>query len=111
MKIKLTETKFKSLLRLALGLFRKAACLGAVILICSSASAENLFVSAYITTPSEILTDASFGAIVEFTWDGQQSIFARGLTQPGDVAFDSTGNLFLTDCNGCGTLHPALAIY
>ena len=52
MKTKVTETKFRFVRALAARLISTAACLGAVILICSSASAENLFVTAYINTPN-----------------------------------------------------------
>src|SRR5262249_27438503 len=107
---------------LAARLIGMAACLGAVVLICSGASAENLFVTAYINTPNspnvsadsesgDILDDGSFGAVAKFTWDGKQSIFARGLTAPADLAFDKAGNLFLTDCSNCLTPHPSLVIY
>ena len=122
MKTKVTEPKSRFVRALAARLIGMAACLGAVILICSSASAENLFVTAYINTPNspnmsadsesgDILNDASFGAIAKFTWDGQQSLFARGLTAPADLAFDNAGNLFFTDCSDCLTTHPSLIIY
>src|SRR5215510_9003006 len=88
MKTKPIETRFKSAIGRAGQLFSRAACLGAVILICSSASAQNLFVSG---------TDAHGGEIFKFTWDGRQSIFASGLYQPSDLAFDSAGNLFVVD--------------
>jgi sugar lactone lactonase YvrE len=88
MKTKLTETKFKSAIGSARQLFTRVACFGAVILICSSASAQNLFVSG---------RGAGGGEIFKFTWDGRQSIFASGLYKPGDVAFDSAGNLFFVD--------------
>jgi hypothetical protein len=39
--MKLTEIKFKSAIGIAMQLFSRAACLGALILICSSASAQN----------------------------------------------------------------------
>ena len=45
MKNKLMEAKFKSPLGVAGQLFSRVACLGAGILICSSALAQNLFVS------------------------------------------------------------------
>jgi hypothetical protein len=122
MKTKVTEPKSRFVRALAARLICTAACLGAVILICSSASAENLFVTAYINTPNspnvsadsesgDILTDASFGAVAKFTWDGKQSIFARGLTAPADLVFDNAGNLFLTDCSDCLTPHASLVIY
>src|SRR5262245_28497076 len=41
MKTKLTEIKFESAIGVARQLFSRAACLGALILICSSASAQN----------------------------------------------------------------------
>lgn len=78
MKTKLSKTK----------LFSRLACFGAVILICSSASAQSLFVSG---------RDGHGGKIFKFTWDGKQSIFASGLYQPSDLAFDSAGNLFVVD--------------
>ena len=80
------RTKSKSTLGLTCHLFSRALCLGAVILICSSAAAQNLFVSA---------RDDSGGKILKFTWDGVQSTFASGLRQPQGLAFDSAGNLFV----------------
>jgi len=90
MKIKLTESNFKSAIGRAAQLFSRVACLGAVILVCSSASAQNLFVSG---------RDAHGGEIYKFTWDGVQSIFASGFIRPLDVAFDSASNLFVVDYN------------
>jgi sugar lactone lactonase YvrE len=84
MKNKLTKSKSKSALHVAGHLFSRVVCLGAVILICSSASAQNLFVS----------SDAAGGNIYEFTPNGVRSTFASGLS--GDLAFDNTGNLFVT---------------
>src|SRR5206468_3027270 len=95
MKTKLTETEFKSAIRRAGQLLSKLAGLGAVILIYSSASAQNLCVSG---------RDASGGEIFKFTWDGGQSIFASGLYKPSDLAFDSAGNLFLAD-NSIGNIY------
>src|SRR5207244_4253186 len=94
MKTKLTKTKFKCASSLARQLFRSAACLGAVILICTSASAQNLFVSGSQPTKNCL---GGCGAIFKFTWDAGQSIFASGLTDPWDVAFDNAGNLFVVD--------------
>ena len=82
------KTKFKSSLGLTCRLFSRAVCFGAVILICSSAAAQNLFVSA---------RDDSGGKILKFTWDGVQSTRASGLLQPQGLAFDSAGNLFVSD--------------
>ena len=102
MKTKLTEPKFKSAIGLAARLFSRIACLGAVLLICSSASAQNLFVSG---------KDAGGGAIFKFTWDGRQSIFASELYKPGDMAFDSAGNLFFVDYVILGDGAGEAAIY
>ena len=85
MKKNLIETKFKSSPGVGGQLLSRAVCLGAVILICSSAPAQNLFVS---------VSDAGGGKIFEFTPDGVQSTFASGLN-PGGLAFDSAGNLFV----------------
>ena len=88
MKTKLIESKFKCAPGVARQLFSRIACLGVVILICVSASAQNLFVSG---------SDARGGEIFKFTWDGGQSIFASGLYKPWDMAFDSAGNLYVVD--------------
>lgn len=98
MKTKVTETKFKSAVGAARQLLSRVACLGAVILVCSSASAQNLFVSG---------RDAHGGEIYKFTWDGLQSVFASGLIRPLDVAFDSAGNLFVVDYNPLEQVGPA----
>ena len=84
MKNKQTETKFKSTPG-ARSSIHQDSCLGALILICSSAPAQNLFVS----------SDASGGNIYEFTPNGVRSTFASGLT--GALAFDKAGNLFVAD--------------
>ena len=57
-----------------------------VVFICSSAQAQNLFVS-----------DNSSGNIYEFTPDGTQSTFASGLCYPAGLAFNSAGNLFVAN--------------
>jgi sugar lactone lactonase YvrE len=87
MKTKLTEAKFRSAFGRA-GQFFSMVALGAAILTCSGASAQNMFVSG---------TDPRGGEIFKFSWDGKQSIFATGLNYPGDLAFDSAGNLFVVD--------------
>ena len=68
--------------------------MGAVILVCASASAQNLFVTGSVPPKN---CRGECGVIYKFTWDGGQSIFASGLTDPWDVAFDSAGNLFVVD--------------
>jgi sugar lactone lactonase YvrE len=87
MKTKVIEAKSKSALG-RVGQFFSMVALGAAILTCSSASAQNLFVSG---------RDARGGEIFKFTWDGAQSIYASGLYKPWDIAFDSAGNLFFVD--------------
>ncbi len=101
MKNKLTITKFNCVGRIIHKLFSGVACLGAVILICASASAQNLFVSG---------SDTRGGEIFKFSWDGGQSIFASGLTDPWDVAFDLAGNLYVVDYDRSG-LRGDAAIY
>jgi DNA-binding beta-propeller fold protein YncE len=98
MKTKLTETRFKSAIGRAGQLFSKLAGLGAVILICSSAAAQNLFVSG---------GDRGNGKIFEFTPDGVETTFTSGLNSPQDLAFDSEGNLFVVDSGAIYKFTPA----
>lgn len=72
MKTKQTETKFKCGFGRARQLFSRAAWVGAVISICSSASAQNLFVSGKSLPVSEGPGDG-YGTIFKFTWDGGQA--------------------------------------
>jgi DNA-binding beta-propeller fold protein YncE len=75
---------------LACQLFGRLVGLAAVILICSSAAAQNLFMSDGYSGISEDL-----GHIYKFTPTGASSAFASGLDGPEGVAFDSAGNLFM----------------
>ena len=90
MKNKQTETKFKSTLGMAGGLFSRLACLGGLILICSSASAQDLFVSDGYGG-----IEHNLGHIYKFPPNGVPSTFASGLNGPGVLAFDRVGNLFV----------------
>src|SRR6476620_381404 len=90
MKNKQTETKFKSAPGLARHLFGKVVCLGAVILLCSSAAAQNLFMSDGYSGISHTL-----GHIYKFTSNGASRTFAGRLDGPEGLAFDSAGNLFV----------------
>jgi sugar lactone lactonase YvrE len=83
MRDKLAKTKFKSVLGGTGPLFNRLVGLAAVVLICSSARAQNLFVAD--------------GNIYEFTSNGVRSTFASGFTGPSSLAFDRTGNLFVAD--------------
>ncbi len=91
MKNRQTETKFKSVLAFAGYLFSRVVCLGAIILICSSAPAQNLFVG-----------DGSSNNIYEFTPTGVRSTFASGIS--GALAFDKSGNLFAA-AGGSGAIY------
>jgi len=88
MKNKLTDTKVEFPHGVTGQLFTTLGCLGAVVLICSSGLAQNLFVG-----------DGGGSRILKFTWDGVQSIFASGLT-PLALACDGSGNLFVADYGG-----------
>jgi len=101
MKTKLIEAKFRSALG-RVGRFLSMVAFGAAILTCSTASAQNLFVSG---------RDANGGEIFKFTWDGVQSIFASGLYKPWNMAFDSAGNLFVVDYEILGDLVANAAIF
>jgi sugar lactone lactonase YvrE len=78
--------------------------LAAAILTCANASAQNMFVSG--TMPPKNCWGGC-GVVYQFTWDGGQSIFAAGLTDPLDVAFDSAGNLFVVGYDRSGFLGDA----
>jgi len=93
MKTKQTETKFKSAPGLACYLFGRVLCLGAVILIYSSASAQNLFVS----VSGQAWGNPGRGSIYKFTPNGARTTFAVGLNYPQGLAFDRAGNLFVAD--------------
>ena len=95
MKAKLTQGKFRFALGRVGQLFSLVVWLGAVILICSSASAQNMFVSG---------TDAGGGEVFKFPLAGPETIFATGLVDPWDLAFDRAGNLFVVDSQ-CGELY------
>jgi hypothetical protein len=64
-----------------------------VMLIASSAQAQNLFVS-----------DMNSGNIYEFAPNGTRSTFASGLNGPQFMACDSAGNLFEAD-EGSGNIY------
>ena len=52
-----------------------------------------------ISAPAQNLFEADYGtgSINEFTPSGMESTFASGLTDPGPIAFDSTGDLFVAE--------------
>src|SRR5215469_8402302 len=102
MKTKLTETKFKSAIGVAGWLVSRIACLGAVILTCTSASAQNLFVSEYNFANRNCSEEGDCGDILKFMWDETRSIFASNLMSPADLAFDSRGNLFVVAAQPTG---------
>src|SRR5438552_3284745 len=104
MKNKQTETNFKSALRVARHLFSGAVCSAAVILICSSAAAQNLFMSDGYSGISHTL-----GNIYKFTPNGASSTFASGLDGPEGLAFDSAGILFASFPGNIYKFDPAVA--
>src|SRR6266496_3589030 len=125
MKNKLTETKLRSGIGLTRHLIGGVLCLAAISLICSSASAQNLFavdpangnideftpngvrstfasgsiypVGLAFDKAGNLFADAGSGAVYKFTPTGARTTFASGLFDPGALAFDSAGNLFVVD--------------
>jgi hypothetical protein len=87
------KTKFKSTLRAARDSFSGAVFAGVVLLITSSAQAQNLFVG-----------DAS-GNIYEYTPGGARSTFASGLNGPWGLAFNSAGDLFVVEGGYSGNIY------
>jgi sugar lactone lactonase YvrE len=81
------KAKYKSLIHVAGHSLGGAVCAGAILLIASSVEAQNLFV----TTGTNV---------IEITPGGVQSTFATGFVQPTALAFDTAGNLYLSDCAG-----------
>jgi hypothetical protein len=95
MKTKFTLTKFNPALRLTRQLFSTLVCLGAIILICSTASARDLFMSDGYSG-----IDRDLGHIYKIGPNGVPSTFASGLNGPLGLAFDSAGNLFVASFGG-----------
>ena len=96
MKNKQTETKSRSGFGLTRHLISVVLCLAVISLICSGASAQNLFVS-------DFDFQGNYGIIDEFTPNGVRSTFASGLNDPSGLAFDQAGNLFVADA-GSGAI-------
>jgi glucose/arabinose dehydrogenase len=84
----------KTIINATFNSFGVVACAGAVLLITSDAQAQNLFVSAGLNGST----------ITEIAPSGAQSAFASGLSDPRGLAFDSAGNLFVSD-GGSGNIY------
>jgi len=85
------KAKINSFLRAVCHPIVTVACAGVVLLIASSALAQNLFVA-----------EAGNNNITEITPSGVKSTFATGLNYPDGLAFNSAGDLFVAN----GTLSP-----
>ena len=84
-------------------IFCRAACLGAIILIYSSAAAQNLFVS----VSGASWGNSGRGRIDKLTPNGARTTFAVGLNYPWGLAFDRAGNLFVPDGGAIYKFTPA----
>jgi len=69
------------------------------LLLTARVQAQNLFVAGMGSTSSQ-----SSGYITEITPGGVQSVFASGLDDPRGLAFDNTGDLFVSDY-GSGAIY------
>ena len=96
MKNKQTETKSRCGFCLTRHLIGGVMCLAVISLICSRASAQNLFA-----------VDLNNGNIDEFTPNGVRSTIAFGLNYPAGLAFDQAGNLFVADGGAIDKFTPA----
>ena len=83
------KTYFKFNIQARSQSFGVAVCGCVVLLVTTSAPAQNLFVGGGYDN-----------SIHEFTPGGAESTFATGLNGAGGLAFDSAGNLFATDGAG-----------
>ena len=81
--------EFKPLFQITCHSFRVVVRSVATLLILSSAQAQNLFES-----------DDQSGNIYEFTPDGVRSTFASGISLPAALAFNSSGDLFVSSSPG-----------
>ena len=90
MKNKQTERKSRSGFGLTRHLIGGVLCLAVISLICSSASAQNLFVSDGYSG-----IEHNLGHIYKIPPNGVRSTFASGLNGPSGLAFDRVGNLFV----------------
>jgi sugar lactone lactonase YvrE len=81
--------------RIACRSFTGAVCAGAALMMVGSAPAQNLFVG---------IGGGYGGGIYEYTPGGARSPFGFGLEGPVGLAFNSAGNLFVTDEAG-GTIY------
>jgi sugar lactone lactonase YvrE len=70
---------------------RQVLFAAAILLAAHSLQASDLFVA-----------NTSAGQIVEITPSGSQSIFASGLTNPEDIAFNGVGDLFVSGLSSGG---------
>ena len=96
MKNKQTEAKSRSGFGLTRHLVSGVLCLAVISLICSNASAQNLFA-----------VDLNNGNIDEFAPNGVRSTIAFGLNYPAGLAFDQAGNLFVADGGAIDKFTPA----
>ena len=87
-----TEMKLRSGVGLTRHLISGVLCFAVISLICSRASAQNLFAVGLNPTTGNFT-----GSIYKFTPNGVRSTFASGLKSPFALAFDSAGNLFVAD--------------
>jgi sugar lactone lactonase YvrE len=63
-----------------------------ILLFCAVVFSNNSAIYADL-----FMSDPEGGNIYRFTPSGTRSTFATGLNYPGSLAFDSNGNLFVTD--------------
>jgi sugar lactone lactonase YvrE len=81
------KIKLKCPVRVIVSLIKRAGCAGTILLIASSTLAQNLFVS-------------EGTSIYDITPGGVENAFATGISLPNGMAFDSLGDLFVSDLDG-----------
>jgi len=85
--------------------FGRMICVGAVMLLSTLASAQNLFVLGSTNISGFPPPPPTNGLILEFTSTGSKNTFVSGLSPSYGLTFDTAGNLFEADNVSSGNIY------